>query len=187
MIPNSANLAPIYVERRPDWSQGVVLDMANQTKIQTATSGLEQRTRTRARPIFRLAYVETGLAASELRARQRRTRSEMSNPLLVPFWTERARLISPSTTTAITIDRDPTPDFFATGQHLALETADGALEFREITAVTGRTITTEAGTLSFTTGAKVYPVRLCRRIPGNDGHQHSALDEAAETFSFETL
>jgi len=186
MIPNSRNTDALQLVRLPDWSLGVQLEIVAQTKIQTATSGLEQRFRLRARPIFRMTYTETGLAAGDLRARQRRASVELLRPLLAPFWTERALVVT-GTTTQVVIDRDPTPDFYAAGQSIAIIKPDGTIEFRTITAVAVRTLSTSTGSFAPAPGVKAYPARLCRRLPGNDGHTLTTQSQGSETISVETL
>lgn len=186
MIPNSNNVSPLFVERWPDWQHGVQLDCIGQTAVHSARSGLEQRTRQRARPIYRMTYTESGLEATTLRTRQRRAAAEMRAPLWVPFWSERALLLDDTTTTTARINRDPSADWFAAGHYVALY--DGAQwEIREITATAGRLLTTAAGALAFAAGAKAYPLRLCQRLANASSFTSPTPNFGAETLTFETL
>lgn len=187
MIPNSNNVDPLFIERLPDWSRGVNMELTSETRVYTARDGLTQRTRGRATPVYRLSYTERGLSAAQFQQRQVRAAAEVVSPCWVPFWTERARLTHVMTSTTAQIDADPRPDFFAAGQLVYI--TDGATaEFRTIESVASRTLTLTAGSFTaYGVGAKIYPVRLCRRVQGQDVQRRHTLRSFEEVLIFETL
>lgn len=184
MDSNSIDTASIYVTREPDWSRGVSLSLSHSTLVFQSRAGLEQRTRQRATPIYRLAYTERGLNPAQYAQRQARAAAEVALPLWLPFWTERARLTHDMTDTSAQIDADPSADFFAPGQLVYI-----GGQFRTITAATGRTLTlaVDGTATAWPAGTKAYPVRYVRRIMGEDGQRRKSLQSYEETLIFETI
>lgn len=189
MIPSSDSVTPLFIERLPDWSQGVDLDAGHRTKIFASRTGLEQRQRGRATPIYRIAYQQAGLTRAEFLQRQQRVPAEIISPLVVPFWTERANLQDTMTGDSANIDVLPRPEFFAAGQYIYLIDATNGGQFRKIASVTGTTLTLDAqvGSHLYASGTACYPCRVCRRIQGEDKFTRSHLRCFAETLIFETI
>ena len=189
MIPTSENTAAVGVIAQPDWSRGVGLTQSHQTLQFTARAGMEQRRRIRRTPKYRLSYEVTGLSEDQAKAAAITARQESRSVCLVPFWSERALTITSIAANVVTIDSDPRREFFAPGQWVYFYTEAAGGQFRQIASAVGRilTLATHLTPIAYGAGAKVYPVRRCKRILGQD--EIRALDWTRReiTLTYETI
>lgn len=179
-IPNTANLTPLFVERLPDWSRSVRVTISHSTGIFESRSGLEQRDRARARARWAIQYDETGLSPAQFNIRSQRAAVEAAYPCYVPFWTEGGRVVSRTAATII-LDFDPVPGMWEPEQKAYIGGA-----FYDITVKDGRDITLSTEP-PVSAGATAYPVRLCRRMIGDDKFSGPTPARWMETLAFETI
>lgn len=189
MIPNSENTPSIAVTARPDWAAGVMLMQTHQSAIFTGRSGMEQRGRSRAVPKHRLKYTLSGLSNAEQRAALKNAQAEGRSVCVVPFWTERARIVNALTLDEILLNTDPRPGFWQPGQYVYLFDPTLGGQFRQISAADNRTLTLEEleDALDFPAGCYVYPAIHCRRLLGADDLTRSDWTSGQMQVEYETL
>lgn len=181
-IPTNETREPIFCERQPDWSREVSAFASHSTSVFESRQGMEQRLRMRARARWKIQYTESGLDVEGQRLRQARAMAEVAYPVYVPWWTlagNAATIVG----AVVTLDYDPVPGFWEVGHKVYT----GGL-FYDVESVTGREITLSDAP-AVLAGAYVYPVRLCRRVMGEDKLQPSGnvLTSWEESLIFETI
>lgn len=184
MIPTSAD-TPVFISRAPSWELQVELEQAMETAVFTSRSGLEERQQRRSRSLWTMEYSAV-LQPAELAARRASAITESNAPCVVPFWTERCYTTTAIVANVVGIDRLPDADFFADGDYCYLS-QNGTGQFRQIDTSSGNNLTLVAliGAVAFTTGAKIWPCRLCARQPFD--WTHAGAKAGIEQFKFTTL
>lgn len=170
MIPSSDNTTPLAITQRPDWGRGVTVTYVHATNIFTSRSGMEQRGRTRAAPRCRIRYSVTGLSAPQMRDMLRRSIIESRSICIVPFWTERARVVFDMVGDSLLLNTDPRPGFWRVGQWVLLQDATLGEQFRQVVAVSARNLSLapDPDAILYPSGTYLYPALHCRRLSGND-------------------
>lgn len=181
MIANSDNTSPLPVTDEPDWSKPVVVTFSHATQIFGSRAGKEQRKRLRRSPKASIQYTVSGLTLAQAQTAMEAASAQYARLCIVPFWTEGTVTITSISGNAVTIGVDPRRDFFAAGQYVYLD--DGTNQyFRLIASVSDRilTLTADGSSPAFGANTRIFPCRLCRRLPNDD----DAL-EATNTTSHE--
>lgn len=187
-LPSTSNSTLLFSSQPPAWERGVQLVQAHQTRIFTSRSGLEQRQQGRVRSQFNLSFYAY-FAQNEVAEREERMRAELVAPVVVPFWTEQARVVS-MTSTSVTITRAATVDWFAAGDYIYLN--DGLNgQFRLVTGQGATdqilTLETTGAPVIFGAGSAVYPCRVCSRAAGLVEHQEPSDFAVEEDVRYITL
>lgn len=181
MIANSDNTSPLPITAEPDWSKPVVVTFTHATQVFGSRSGKEQRKRVRRSPKATIMYTVSGLSLAEAQLAMDAAAAQYARLCIVPFWTEGTITITSIVSDAVTVGVDPRRDFFAPGQYVYLD--DGTNQyFRLISSVSDRilTLTADGSSPAFGANARIFPCRLCRRLP----NESDAL-EATNTTSHE--
>lgn len=188
MTASSNNTALLFISRQPAWERRVKLTQAMLTDVFTSRSGLEQRQNRQSRGRWTMRY-SSFCRLADAPARRARILAEVSAPLIVPFWTERAATTSAIVANVVSIDRTPDADWFAAGDYVFFSDALLGDQFREIASVAGSALTLEpdGGAIAFLTGTRIYPCRACIRAPGSASVEVAGEDAALETMEVATL
>lgn len=187
MIPNSDNTAPLAVTREPDWGKPLSVTFMHSTAVFKSRAGKEQRKRMRRSPKARISWEVSGLTLEEAQAAMEEQAAHGLRLCVVPFWTEGTVTITSIASNAVTIGVDPRRDFFAVGQYVYLD--DGTnQDFREIASVADRilTLVADGGAPAFGAGARIFPCRICRRLPNDDTLSATDTHSHDLKLSFET-
>ena len=169
MIPNSDNTSPLPVTDEPDWGKPVIVTFTHSTQVFGSRAGKEQRKRIRRSPKSSITYTVSGLTLAQAQTAMDAASAQYARLCIVPFWTEGTVTITSIFANAVTVGVDPRRDFFAPGQYVYLD--DGTTQyFRLISSVSGRilTLTADGSSPAFGANARIFPCRLCRRLPNDE-------------------
>lgn len=187
-LPSTSNSTLLFSSTQPAWERGVELVQGHQTRLFTSRSGLEQRQQGRIRSQCGLSFYAY-FSQADAPERDERMRAELVSPVVVPFWTEEARVVS-MTSTSVTITRAATIDWFAAGDYIYLwDGLNG--QFRMVTGqgATDQILTLEAvgAPVIFGANSAVYPCRICVRTAGLVEYREDSDFAVEEDVRYTTL
>lgn len=170
---------PGFSTQPPAWERGVSVTQTQASLIFRARSGLEQRQSIRHRPTWKLDYTAVLPSAAVARARRATTYAEMTKAHWLPWWPDEfaAAGTAPTGAGSLILTQDPGDDQFLPGEYLAFDAEP--IEFRPITARSGRTLTLGGTGTAHTAGTRLWPAKLCIRTrgevrrPGAPGNEES--------------
>lgn len=181
---------PQFLEEQPDWAQPVTLENAWATEIQEARDGSEQRSARREKPRYRIEYAIAALSVGAFSQRRAKSLLEQAAAVVVPIWTDPHTSAGTVTTAAgqtVTLGSGMDAKKFKVGGYCYFVQSGKTSIFRLITAVGTTTITVAAGgTVSFTSGAEVYPCLTGLPSQGSS-FLLSKLDDNQEAVAIEEL
>lgn len=188
-VPSTSNSTLLFSSQRPAWERGIELVQAQQSRVFTTRSGLEQRQQGRLRSHWTLSFYAY-FSQEETAIREERTRAEMVSAVVVPFWSEQARVASTMTSTSLTITRTATDDWFAVGDYVYI--SDGLNgQFRVVSgygvSLQVLTLATHPAPVIFGVGSEVYPCRICSRAGGLVEHRDDSDFALEEDIRYQTL
>lgn len=186
-IPDTENLAPLFITDAPDWAEGVEMIVSWPTTINGARSGLEQRTRGRLTPRFSTSFTLAALSAAEYASRRTRAHTEVATAIIVPLWPIQYAFVSKAGQ-VITLNLTAlASDNLITGEWIYI-THSSTNTFHLITAVSGATLTVTGGISGgFDGSARVYPCLNGTRMEGKALFEAAHLQSIDEKISIEGL
>jgi hypothetical protein len=158
-IPHTKDGNVRFIENEPDWSQGMEVRSAWDTKILTNRDDSEQRARRQQTPKWSFTYALPNLDTDDASVRRSRQFRELNQLLVVPIWPFEMR--SPSVVNTDDMDftgHTDTPGMQAIGPkaggYMFFEETGLTSVFRKIVSVTDLSFVV---TITFESGNAAYP------------------------------
>lgn len=187
-IPDTENLNNLFISDRPDWSEGVELIIGWPTTVNTARSGLEQRTRNSQYPKFRMDYVNAALSAAEYALRRTRAHSEVVAPIVVPLWPIEYEFSSKLGQIITLTETAQTWDNILKDEYLFITDPAVSDAFFTIEAVSGATVTvTQAISALYGANTRIYPCLKGVRSEGRVQFKSASLGSLDEVIAITGL